>query len=74
VSVNIVAAQRDIRLHFPECPTANQANLDVVREYAISHLAVPLVRVLAALRMSEQSRGGDLDKRAVREKMKKTRK
>ena len=54
VSSNIISAQRDVRLHFPEVKQANQANLDAVREYAVSHLAIPLVRELAALRLHEE--------------------
>ncbi|KAI6171435.1 hypothetical protein M3Y97_01044000 [Aphelenchoides bicaudatus] len=54
VSENIISAQRDVRLHFPEFKISNQATLEAVRHYAMTHLAVPLVRELAALHLNER--------------------
>ncbi|KAI6224411.1 hypothetical protein M3Y99_01397900 [Aphelenchoides fujianensis] len=71
VSRNVVVAQRDVRLHFPEVNRARPMDLEAARSYAMSHLAAPLVRELASMRMHDG--GQEIDKEKIRAALQKLR-
>ncbi|CAD5218181.1 unnamed protein product [Bursaphelenchus okinawaensis] len=65
VSPDIIEAQRDIRLLFPEVKQL-QDDLAAVRSYAATHIATPLTNELASLRiMSSQA---ELSQAAIKER------
>ncbi|KAI6215995.1 hypothetical protein M3Y94_00450700 [Aphelenchoides besseyi] len=71
VSGDVVEAQRDVRIHFPEVPRAKPVGLEAARSYAMSHLAGPLVREIASLRLHDGVQ--EIDKEKIREALTKQR-